>query len=144
MKIHRGATTGQTLIETLITILFLAVSVVVLVRYQGFLAWNNTLSRQKSYAVSLAFSKMEQLVFIQTLNTTAGYSAWQDIASGTSSYSGTNATYTLTWTVTTNASPSYKTIDIVVSWTDTQGNAQSVRQDTIIAGINPQLSGAII
>ena len=135
---------GLTLIETIITLAFLAVSVIVLVSFQSYLTYDNNLSQQRARALSLAIGEMETLRDYQVLNNTAGYTSWQSIASGSSVVTGTSATYTVTWTVTSYASPSYKNIDVTVTWTDARGNAQSVKQDINIAGIDPQDSAAIM
>jgi Tfp pilus assembly protein PilE len=130
--------------STLITIAFLAVSVIALVSFQSYLTYDNILSQQKTRALLLATSQIETLRDYQVLNNTSGYTSWQSIASGSSSVTGNTATYTVTWTVTSFANPTYKNVDVTVTWTDQRGTAQSVKQDVNIAGIDPQDSSAIM
>lgn len=142
--ILKSRNNGQTLVETLVTLVFIAIGVIALIRFQNYLSYDNSLSQQKGEATTIAQSQIETLTEFQVLNNTAGYTSYQSIASGTSSVTGTNATYTVTWTVTTTASPSYKAIDVTVSWTDRRATAQSVRLISYVAGIEPSNSAAVM
>ena len=135
---------GQGLIETLITILLIAISVIALVRFQNYLAYTNSLTRQYNDAGILALEKIESLRDFQVINNTGGYTSYQSIVSGTGTSAGTTATYTLTWTVTANTNPTYKNIDITVSWTDRNNTARSVRFITRVAGVDPGYSASIM
>lgn len=135
---------GNTLIEALVTILFIAFSVIALVRFQHYLAYDNSLAQQRAEATEIGMSKLESLRDFQTLNTTSGYFAYQDIASGTSTVNGINATYSLSWTVASFVNPTYKTIDLTVSWTDRNNGSQSVRLITYVAGVEPSNSAVIM
>ncbi len=135
---------GQTLIEALITLVFIAIGVIALIRFQNYLSYDNSLSQQKGEATLLAQSQIETLSEFQVLNNTGGYTSYQGISSGSSTVTGTNAVYTVTWTVTTTASPAYKTIDVTVSWTDRRSTAQSVRLISHVAGIEPANSAAVM
>lgn len=142
MKIMRN--NGQTLIEALLTIIFISMTVIALIRFQNYLAYDNSLSLQKGYATMLAQSEIETLADFQVLNNTAGYSSYQGVSSSSSTVTGTTATYTITWTITSYSNPTYKTIDVTVSWTDRRGNSQSVRLIRNIAGIEPANSAAVM
>lgn len=135
---------GQTLIEALVTILFISISVIALIRFQNYLSYDNSLSQQKADAITLAQSTIENLRDFHVLNNTSGYTSYQSIASGTSSSTGTTATYTITWTVTASTNPTHKEIDVTVSWTDRRGTAQSVRLISDVAGIEPANSAAVM
>lgn len=135
---------GQTLIEALITVLFIAIGVIALVRFQNYLAYDNSITQQRADATILAMSRIETLKEFQVLNTTVGYTAYQDITSGSSTVSGVNTTYTVNWVVTSYTNPTYKTIDVTVSWIDRYGNTQSIRLVSDVAGIEPSTSAAII
>lgn len=135
---------GQTLIEALLTIVFISVTVIALIRFQNYLAYDNNLSQQRGYATMLAQSQIETLSDFQVLNNTAGYSSYQGISSGSSTVSGTTATYTVTWTISSQSNPTYKTIDVTVSWTDRRGTSQSVRLIRNVAGIEPANSAAVM
>ena len=135
---------GQTLIETLICVLFIAVSAVALIHFQGYLSYDNSLVQQKAEAVITASSKMSSLCDFQVLSNTTGYTSYQSIASGTSSVTGNYASYTMTWTVTSYTNPTYKNISVTVTWTDRYGVSQSIQLVSNIAGIDPQYSSAIM
>src|SRR5688572_23247557 len=89
---------GQTMVETLITLLFISISFVALFKFQTYLSYNNSLSSQKNEAVILAINTIENLRDFQVLNTQTGYTAWSSIISGSSTTAGGSATYTTTWT----------------------------------------------
>jgi len=135
---------GQGLIETLITLLLISVSIIALIRFQSYLAYSNSITQQTSEGSLLAVKQIESLRDFQVLNNTPGYTSYQGIASGTGTSTGINATYTITWTVTSSANPTYKTLDVTVSWTDRYNNAQSVRLITRVAGIDPSYSSSIM
>ena len=135
---------GQTLIEVLITLVFISIAVVSLIKFQNYLSYDNSLSQQKGNATIIAQSKLDSLSDFQVYNDTSGYTSYQSITSGSSTVSGTSTTYNLSWTVTSNTNPTYKTIDVTVSWTDRRGATQSVRLVRRVAGIEPSKSGAVM
>ncbi len=135
---------GQTLIEAMLTLLIMGICVTGLVKFQNYLAFNNSLMQQKSTAMNLAVKQIETLCDFQVLNNTTGYTSYQSIASGSSTFTGVTATYTIRWTVTSYTNPTYKNIDVTVSWSDRYGASQSVQLVTRVAGIDPQNSAAII
>jgi len=135
---------GQTLVEALVTLLFIAVGVIALIRFQNYLAYDNSLSRQKADATAIAQSRMEVLRDYQVLNNTAGYTSYESISSGNTTVTGTTATYTVVWTVATNTNPDYKDVTVTVSWTDRNGVSQSVVLNSRIAGIEPANSAAVM
>ncbi len=135
---------GQTLIEVMITVAFIGISAIALIRLQNALAYDNSYAQQKSEAIILANKQMEILRDYQSLNTLAGYTSYQSIATGTSTTAGVNASYSLTWTVTAHTNPTYKTLDVTVSWTDRYNNAQSVRFVSNVAGLDPTNSSNIM
>jgi len=136
--------TGFGLIETLMIILLVSIGVVALMNFQHVLAYSTNNAQQQFDATLLATNEMETLRDFQVLTTTTGYTAYADIVSGTGSSTIGNTTYSLTWTVTTTASPSYKTISVTVSWTDRENNLRSVVLVTQVAGIDPALQASIM
>lgn len=135
---------GVTIIEVLIALFILAAGLVALLKFQSNLLQNRGLVSQRSEAVSLAENKLEDLRHYVTINTTAGVKAYDDIAGGSSSFSGTSTSYTLTWTVAESTDPPYKAITITVTWTDAAGGSQSVTLDTIVGKVDPAMSGTIM
>lgn len=135
---------GQTLIEVLITLLLISVSVIALIRFQNYLAYDNSFAQQKSEATLLVLKQIEILKEFQVLNNTAGYNSYDSITSGTQTIAGKNASYTVAWTVSSFTNPTYKNIDVTATWTDRINNSQSIRLITNIAGIDPANSSAIM
>ena len=135
---------GQTLIEALVTLLFISITVIALIRFQNYLAYDNSLSQQNADAITLAQSTVETLRDFHVMNNTSGYTSYQSIATGSSTSTGNTATYTIAWTVTSFTNPTHKAIDVTVSWTDRRGTAQSVRLISDIAGIEPANSAAVM
>lgn len=144
MCLKKSNMQGQTLIEALITIVFISFCVIALIRFQTYLMYDNSLAQQKSEAIILATQEIEQLRSFQVLNTTSGYTAYQSIATGSSSVTGTSATYSLAWTVTANTNPTYKNVSVTVSWTDRYNTTQSIQLVSNIAGIDPPNSAIVM
>jgi Tfp pilus assembly protein PilV len=115
---------GQTLIEVLVTVLFISVSVIALVKFQNYLSYDNSLSQQRGEATLIAIRRLEILKDFNVINNTSGYVSYQGIATGTGTASGANANYT-------------------VSWTDRNGNAQSVQMVTNVGSVDPANSAAV-
>lgn len=132
---------GQGIIELMATFLIIAMSVSALVYFQNNLAFANSLTQQQQTALSLATSQIETLRDFKTLT---GANSYQSISSGTSSITNLNTTYAMSWTVTTNTNPNYKTIDLSISWTDRRNTNQTLRLITIVGGTDPSYSGTIM
>lgn len=132
---------GQGLIEIMMTLLLIAGSIVALLRFQSYLGYSNNLSNQQATATQLAVTRIETLRDYSQLT---GSNSYANIASGTSSFTGANATYTIAWTVTPNTNPTYKRITVTVTWTDQYGTSQSISLVSIVAQIDPQYSATII
>lgn len=139
-----ASTKGFTLIETLVTVVFIAFSILALIRFQSFLAYDNMLSQQRADAIVLAERQIEILKDYHVVATTSGLTAYQDIVSGSQNVTGMTTQYTVTWTVTTNSSPDYKNISVTVSWTDKNNVARSVNLTTRIAEVEPSNSSTIM
>jgi Tfp pilus assembly protein PilV len=132
---------GQGLIEVMMTLLIIAGSVLALLRFQNYLVYSNGVANQYTTANQLALNKIESL---RNYSALSGANSYANIASGTSTFTGTTATYTITWTVTAFSNPTYKTIDTTVSWTDRYGGSQSTRMTTIVAQLDPSYSATIM
>jgi len=145
MNLSLKKNNGQGLIESIIAVLIISGGVVALIQFEHNLAYSNALSQQQAEATILATSKIEALRNFGVINNTSGYTSYQSIATGNNTSNGANATYTLNWTVTTSTTtPTYKTIDLTVSWTDLQSGAQSIELTTIIAGVDPATQANVI
>jgi type IV pilus modification protein PilV len=133
---------GITLLEIVIALLILAAGIIALVKFQGDLMRSRVELSQETEALMLAQNQMETLRYYQVLNTTSGFIAYQDIATGSSNVSKTTATYTVAWTITANTAPDYKTAAVTVTWTDPMNTTQTVTLNSIIGKIDPAVSGA--
>ena len=69
--------------------------------------------------------------------------SYESISTGSSAATVYGTPYTINWTVTSNTFPTYKLINVSVSWTDRTGGAQSVQVSSNIAGIEPAFSAII-
>lgn len=132
---------GQGLIEVLMTLLIIVGSVLALLKFQNYLAYSNSLSYQQATATQLAVSEIESLRDYSVLS---GSNSYANIASGSASSTVGGATYTTTWTVTSFSNPTYKTLDVSVTWTDRYGTAQSRRLISMVAQIDPSYSATIM
>ncbi|MDR3476519.1 MAG: hypothetical protein P4M14_00630 [Gammaproteobacteria bacterium] len=137
----RTKTSGQGLIEVLMTLLIIVGSVLALLKFQNYLAYSNSLAYQQATATQLAVNQIETLRDYSALSGTNSYA---NIASGNSTITNSGATFTVTWTVTPFTNPTYKTLDVVVTWTDRYGVAQSRRLTSMVAQIDPSYSATIM
>lgn len=140
LPISRKKLIGQSLIETMITVVVISISVVSLIRFQNYIAYDGDLAKQKGQATILANKQLETLLDFHVLTTMQGYVSYDSIASGTSSSTVNGTNYTVSWTVTPFELPTYKNVNINVSWTDRHGSNQSVAVSSDIAGIEPAFS----
>jgi Tfp pilus assembly protein PilV len=140
---HMNKQSGVGLLELMIALVVFTMGVTAVFKFQSRYFYYYDIAKQRSEALVIAKNKIEALRTFEVLATTAGKVAYADIVSGTASTAGNNATYTSTWTVTTNVNPNYKSVNNVVSWTDRRNTTQSVTLSSIIGGIDPATSGLI-
>lgn len=134
---------GIGLIESLLIVLFVAIGIVGIIKFQHVLSYSSNTTQQQADATQIAISQIESLRDFQTLNSTTGYTAYDDIASGTATKTVGNTSFSLSWTVTNTASPAYKTINMVVSWQDRFGSNQTIQLTTIVTAVDPKASASI-
>jgi Tfp pilus assembly protein PilV len=137
MKIENG----QGMIEVLATFLIIVISISGLIYFQNNMAYANNLTQQEQTALMLATNQIETLRDFSTLT---GTNSYQSMASGSSVNTNGNATYSINWTVTTATNPNYKTMSVVVSWTDRRNTSQSLNLISRIGGVDPVYSGIIM
>lgn len=135
---------GVSLVELLVTLLVLTIGITALIKFQATYFYYYDVAKQQADAIDLARKTIESLRNYEVLDTTPGLTAYADIASSTSTVVGSNTTYTVTCTVTTNTSPDYKTVNVQVSWNDRRNIAKSITLTSIIAKIDPSNSGLIM
>lgn len=135
---------GFTLIEAMVALVIVGFGMLVVVGMQMMLNRNADVARERSEATRLAEEKLEGLRSFTTISTTAGQLAWNDLASGSDTPStGYNISYTRTWTLGGAAADSKRDAQVLVSWTDRGGNADSVQVNTVISKTDPADSGAL-
>ena len=144
----RVAEAGITLIEALIAFVVMGLGMLAVVNVQGTLRFNSDIAKQRSEAVRIAQYDVENLRSFSVLAPVAGRAAYDDILGGTPVPvvgPTTNATYTVVRSVTDLTAPDFKSVQVVVSWEDRRGTtpAPSVTVNTLVAGIDPALSGML-
>lgn len=136
------AQSGFSLLEVFIAFIILAIGIIALGRVQGLFLINENLAEQKAEATNLAHVKMEQ--FRSYTKLTGGGNSYENIVSGSESVTGRNTVYTLVWTVTDNADPNYKNINMRVTWTGQDGVSRALTLPSIISEIDPAAAGYAI
>lgn len=126
---------GSSLIEALLCVGMIGLASLAMVKLQSQLIQSNVIANQRSEALMLAESKMEEL---RSFSNEGLYNA---LSSGGDTYSGLNASYKRSWQITENTEPAYKTINLVVNWALRDGQTGSVVLDSKIAKYDPRLGG---
>ncbi|MGR9012104.1 MAG: hypothetical protein ACU83U_00520 [Gammaproteobacteria bacterium] len=131
-----GKQKGVGLVEVLITAVVVAVGLLAVASLQGNFMSSSGSSKTSAQAVKLAEAKIEEF---RNNSALTGFSA---ITSGTDSITGSNATFTRTWTMSnlTNVDgttdPTRKRIAVNVTWPPATAN-ESVNIVSQIAWLNP-------
>jgi hypothetical protein len=125
------------LIASVLIVMLGAVSMGKLMTYT---AGNAGQSKARAEALALAEAKLEAL---RQFATESEYAT--SIASSTAAetHVGTNATFAVTWTVSENTAPAFKTATANVAWTDARGN-QSVTLSSNVGYDIPVQSGLLL
>ncbi len=136
MRLKRGKNrqVGFILIEGLVTFMVLTVGMVSVAKFQGDILDHNAGSKTQTQAVNLAQEKIEEL---RNYADNAGYALIDTGADTPQSYSGSNTTFSRSWTVVPNTDPVYDTVTVTVAWNDASGDEQSAELTSIIASTNP-------
>jgi len=148
MHPSRSRRLGVSLIEALVALAVMAFGMLSLVGVQATLRLNSDLAKQRTEATRIATEDIEGLRLFTAVNPVNGQFSWADIgSSNVASYlppgNVGNTSYQVIRTVNTFAGPPRKVVSVQVNWTDRTGSAQSVTVDTVIAGIDPVLSGVL-
>jgi len=135
---------GISLIEILISLIILVALFVVLLQFHSELFRKGAESSQHIEAQTLAMDKLNELRHYSVLDTTAGFTAYDDIASGTAVVTQDGTLFTITWTVTEITTPPHKQIKVLVAWSDQENVSHSVQMNGIIGKIDPANSGSVM
>jgi hypothetical protein len=149
---HRSTPNGVALVEALIALLIVAFGMISLAGLQGQLRRSADLAKQRSEALRLAQQDVETLRAYSALSKEAGSPPLTQDFAGIASRqvlvragaSGSNTDFAVLRTVTPFASGSpLKAIHIEVHWVDSTGADQTVKLDTLIAGLDPSLGASL-
>jgi Tfp pilus assembly protein PilV len=137
---------GVSLVEALVALAVMAFGMLALIGVQSTLRLNGDTAKQRSEAVRIAQSRIDDLRAFSVLPVTAGASAYADIVSaGPVAVVGTNATFQRTDTVVESTDPGARsrTLTVEVSWPDRTGENQVINLSSVIAGVSPELAGSL-
>jgi Tfp pilus assembly protein PilV len=147
MRPHRAgiAARGVSLVEAIVAMAVMAFGMMAIVGLQSTLRLNSDVAKQRSEAVRIAQEAIEDWRAFTSMSIEAGQMAYADIdtlADAAVAGYTTNTAYTLTRSVDPPAiGDNHKSIRVVVSWTDRNGQEQRVELSSIIARVDPALAG---
>lgn len=142
---------GVTLIEALLAFLVLAGGVLSMAKLQPHLQAHADMSRQRSEATRIAQEDIESLravALLQADAATSGVTPYERIATVTSTVerlndAALNTVFRLTRQIEDSSSARLKAAAVSVAWAARDGSPQRVVLDSVIAGENPALAGAL-
>jgi len=143
MHIHQErnsrAQRGFTLVEALISLVVMAFGMLALSGMQASLARNSDLAKQRTEAMRLAQARLEKMRSFTGISTGAvNWNGLDSMAPGTAT---TNATYTVTSSVTGLDTDSFRPVTVVVSWIDRTNATQNVSLASVISQTDPKDPG---
>jgi Tfp pilus assembly protein PilV len=128
---NRLCEAGFSLVEVLVALLILIFGVTSTAEFSKNIGQANLFSRQHSDGVRMARARLEQL---RLYRDRSGYDAIQN---GSVTASAPSASYTVSWSVTANATPLYKVVRVQSTWADHSGSVRTVALTSIIAWADP-------
>jgi Tfp pilus assembly protein PilV len=135
---------GVSLVEAIVAMAVMAFGMMAIVGLQSTLRLNSDVSKQRSEAVRIAEEAIEDWRAFSTIPTRPDVKAYDDIPLGAlddKAVPGTNANYTLKRTV--EPGEGWKSVQVEVSWVDRTGQLHTVTLSSVIAGVDPSLSGVL-
>jgi Tfp pilus assembly protein PilV len=145
LRISVNRQRGTTLLEALIAFLVLALGMLTVARMQTQMRLGADIARQRSEAVRIAQEDLESLRSFASFD---GIDSYAGIRSGSRTIDppagrASDTRYLLTRQVSVSDGLRAKDASVTVEWTDRRGGRQKVALQSIIAGIDPALSGAL-
>lgn len=141
---------GFGLLEALLTLVLVSAGLLGLAALQATLSREADASRQRGEATRLAQERLETLRSFQQIDhlaDRAGWSrfGWNDLPdSGSDTVDeGTNTVYTRDWTLGGDQTDTFRPVRVAVSWTDRAEQPQSLALHSVIARVEPALSGSL-
>jgi len=152
--IARRTARGVSLIEALVALAVMAFGLLGVAGMQATLRFNADVAKQRSEAVRMAQEQVETLRGFSALAGTAGELDYNEITSIATANVAVpvgfgNTTFERTTVVTDPGAddPQFKSVSVTVEWLDRQtasgGVKQSVRLNTAVAPISPELSASV-
>ena len=143
---HPAQHRGVSLAEALVAMVVMAFGMLSLVNVQSAMRLNVEIAEQRTEATHIATEEIENLRLFDAVQT--GNQTWDTIASRTvdpdpQAYGNGHTSFRLVRTVSPSIDNLQKVVTVNVMWTDRTGAEQSVRIDTLVAGIDPALSGLV-
>ncbi|MED5621336.1 prepilin-type N-terminal cleavage/methylation domain-containing protein [Ideonella sp. BN130291] len=136
MRTARSAQRGMSLVEALVAFAISSVGLLAMVGTQTALRQSGDTVRQRAEAVRLAQGEMERLRAL----------APAELAGATDTTSATqqsNTRFVIERTVAPQPDAAYVAASVRVRWTDRRGESASLGLDSVIAAIDPVLSGRL-
>lgn len=137
---------GVSLVEAMVALAIMGFGMLAVVGVQATMRLNADIAKQRSEATRIAQESMENLRAFMVIDTTAGSTAFADIASaGAQNVAGltTNTTYRISRAVVDYANPPSKALSVTVAWNDRTDQQQQVVLRSVIAAAAPALSGTL-
>lgn len=136
---------GSALVEVLVAAIIFGIALFALTSFQANVYRAHAVTGQQDIALELAQSQMNTFRNYTALTAIAGQFAYADIVNSTTPTTTTSAgaVYSMTWTVTDATNPTRKSVRVTVTWNDSTGATNTVNADSIIASIDPKLTGQV-
>lgn len=137
---------GVSLVEALVALAVMAFGMMAIVGVQSTMRQNADIAKQRSEAVRIAQEAIERWRAYSVLDTTAGRTAYADIATQDDEIVAgyqTNTSYTLSRTVTDLPGQNQKALQVGVSWADRNGATQAIQLNSVVALSDPAIAGVL-
>jgi hypothetical protein len=122
---------GFALLEALIALLLISIGLLAVSKLQTLSLLGSGEGRARTEAANISQERLEEL---RNLLQKGDFTA---LAGGTATVPGSNASYTLTWTVTPDASLEQHLVQMSTTWTDTRTGTQRLDLNSLVAWDDP-------
>jgi Tfp pilus assembly protein PilV len=138
LRTPHGRRAGFVLIEALVALLIIAFGLVAISRLQALSIFGSGDAKSRSEAMALSQSKLVDLRNQLEKSKFTG----APMADGTANHAGTNASYAMTWTVTTpSGGMEQRLLQLTTTWENSQGVSQRLDLNSVIAWDGPFAQG---
>ncbi|MEO5734647.1 MAG: prepilin-type N-terminal cleavage/methylation domain-containing protein [Rubrivivax sp.] len=147
MKAFHTRQRGVSLIEAVVAMAVMAFGMVGMVGLQAVLRGNASIAAQRSEAVRIARTLLEEQRAFSVITVASGRTAYDSIATqGATAVVVLPYAFTLQQIVTPGAGtdmPDYKTLTVDVSWNDIAGQQQSIRFPSLLTAVSSEMAGSM-